>query len=316
MPTKEAKREARGVIEGLENRVHFGPPVVDTEIQAVREFLRQRDFSPSSDYFSRLVDIQSRLRTRLRTPVIAQAKRNYGGEIGGRFMQVQMVYDHLILSTCYDGEFRTQRGRIKISHRFNQEGRIEFVELKFLNSLHSCLDGQIRKLLMIKDYQAIRKDWHAAEAFVLPALPRELVFLHDDAFRSPKAELFSWLVNIGHGIVDQMLAELRSVPAPSPALRSDRWNGSSTSSIDGSVRWSADTRSNPASNVALAPSPRHATSGNGRKPEQLRLSAVLEDEAASTMLESIAAHESAVEAREDDKTVLVRCRRRTCPRDS
>ena len=209
MPTKEAKREARGVIEGLENRVHFGPPVVDTEIQAVREFLQQHDFSPSSDYFSRLVDIQSRLRTRLRTPVIAQAKRNYGGEISGRFMQVQMVYDHLILSTCYEGEFRTQRGRIKISHQFNQEGRIEFVELKFLNSLHPCLDGQIRKLLMIKDYQAIRKDWHAAEAFVLPTLPRELVFLHDDAFRSPRADLFTWLVNIGHGIVDQMLAELR-----------------------------------------------------------------------------------------------------------
>jgi len=315
MPTKEAKREARGVIEGLENRVHFGPPIVDTEIQAVRDFLRQHDFSPSSDYFNRLVDIQSRLRTRLRTPVIAQAKRNYGGETSGRFMQIQMVYDHLILSTCYDGEFRTQRGRVKISHRFNQEGRIEFVELKFLNSLHSCLDGQIRKLLIIKDYQAIRKDWHAAEAFVLPTLPRELVFLHDDVFRSPRADMFAWLVNIGHGIVDQMLAELKSVPAPSAELRFDRWNGSRTPNMDGVVRWSADARRDEAPNLALASPPRHALGGNGRKPEQLRLSAVLEDEAALTMLESIASHESAVEER-DDKTVLVRSLRRGCPGDS
>ena len=169
---------------------------------------------------------------------------------------------------------------------------------------------------MIKDYQAIRKDWHAAEAFVLPTLPRELVFLHDDAFRSPRADLFTWLVNIGHGIVDQMLAELESVPAPTTTLQSDRWNGHPTASVNGSVRWSADARGGPASDVALAPPPRHATSGNGKKLEQLRLSAVLEDEAASTMLESIASHESAVEDRDDDKTVLVSCRRRTCPRDS
>jgi len=309
MPTKEAKRQARGVIEGLENRVHFGPPIVDNEIQAARDFLRQHEFAPSSDYFNRLVGIQSRVRTRLRAPAIVQAKRNYGGEACGRFMQVQMVYDHLILSTCYDGEFHTQRGRIKISHRFNQQGRIEFVELKFLKSLHACLDGEVRRLLMVKDYQVIRKDWHTAEAFVLPNLPRELIFLHDEAFRYPKAELFAWLVNIGHGIIEEMLTELKSLSGGAVDLGSDRLNGHRGHALDGAVRWSADERRDESSNVIVASPARPAPGGNGRKPEQLRLSAALEDEAALTMLETIASHQSAVEE-VDAKTVLVRYLRR------
>ena len=311
MPTKEAKRQAREVVERLENRVHFGPPVVDTEIQVVREFLRVHDFSPSSDYFSRLAGVQSRLRTRLRVPAITPAKRNYGGEASGRFMQLQMVYDHVILSTCYGGEFRTQRGRIKLSHRFNQAGRIEFVELKFLNSLHSCLDGQIRKLLLIKDYQTLRKDWHTAEAFVLPALPRELVFLHNEAFRYTRADLFAWLVNIGHALVGEMLADLKTLAEPVATPRSDPWAANEALGVSGPPRWSAGRLGQEVSSLAPASPPSHALGGNGsgRKPDQLRLDSLLEDPGALALLETIAAHECAVEE-QDPKTVLVRCMRR------
>lgn len=127
-------------------------------------------------------------------------------------MQLQSAYDHVILSTCYEGVFNLKNGRIKISHRFNQQGRIDFVELKFLRSLHSCLNGEMRKLLTIKGYQAIRKDWHSAEAFILPVLPQELVFLFEDVFRSPREELFAWLINIGHGLVDDFLKDLADRP--------------------------------------------------------------------------------------------------------
>ena len=106
-------------------------------------------------------------------------------------MQLQSAYDHVILSTCYEGDFNQQHGRVKISHRFNQEGRLDFVELKFLRSLHACLNGETRKLLTIKNYQDLRREWHSADAFVLPVLPRELVFLFDDIFRCSKSELFA-----------------------------------------------------------------------------------------------------------------------------
>lgn len=221
MATKEEKREARGLIERLEVRVHAGPPIRANEIHSAREFLQQREFSPASDYFSRLGQVQDRVQTRQTEPSQPAGKRNYGGEAAGRWMQLQSAYDHVILSTCYEGYFNQNRGRVKISHRFNQQGRIDFVELKFLRSFQPCLNGELRKLLTVKGYQGLRKDWHSAEAFVLPVLPRELVLLFEDVFRSPRQELLAWLINIGHGLVDDLMKDLSARPpngfhAPSP----------------------------------------------------------------------------------------------------
>ena len=212
MATKENKRQARGLIEGLELRAHVGPPIRATEIVSAREFLQQSDFSPASDYFCRLTQIEHRLNGRSTEPPLPQAKRNYSGEAGGYWLQLQSAYDHVILSTCFEGSFNLKSGRIKISHRFNQAGRIDFVELKFLRSLQPLLDGAIRKLLMVSHYQNSRKDWRAAEAFVLEVLPRELVFLHQDIFRCQRSELFSWLINSGHKFVDDLLKDLRTRP--------------------------------------------------------------------------------------------------------
>lgn len=194
------------MVEALESRAHAGPAVGATEIVSARRFLEQNDFAPTSDYFHRLTRLQDFLRSRPAGP--RPGKRNYGGEAAGCWMQLQSVYDHLILSTCYHGEFNTQRGRVKISHRFNQAGRVDFVELKFLRSLQPCLTGEIRKLLTVKNYQALPRDWHEAEAFALRVLPQELVFLLPDFFRYPRPEMFGWLINIGHRAVADLLANL------------------------------------------------------------------------------------------------------------
>jgi len=208
--TKEHRRHAKGLIEELETRVHLGPPIHHGEIRSAQEFLQHNGFSPCSDYFGRLGQIQTRVQTRPVALTRPEGKRNYGGEAAGRWMQLQCAYDHVILSTCYEGRFNSQPGRIKISHRFNEEGRIDFVELKFLRSLHACLDGGIRKLVMVKNYQDVRKDWHSAEAFVLEILPRELIFLYEDIFRCDKDEVLAWLVNVGHRIAGDLLADLNT----------------------------------------------------------------------------------------------------------
>lgn len=210
--TKDHRRVARGLIEALECRVHVGPPIHEAEVRSAREFLCQNAFSVASDYFQRLEQIKSRLETRTVTRSLPAGKRNYGGEAAGRWMQLQSAYDHVILSTCYDGVFACKQGRVKISHRFNQAGRVDFVELKFLRSLQPCLDGELRKLLRVKDYQTLRKDWHAAEAFILSVLPQELVFLYQDIFRSPRTEVLAWLVNIGHGLAGDLLEDVRARP--------------------------------------------------------------------------------------------------------
>ncbi len=222
MPTKEHKQHARRLVETLEERTHAGPPVAVAEIQSAHAFLRDHDFSVASDYFKRLARLQERLRTRVPAP----AKRNYGGQAAGDWMQVQSVYDHVILSICYDGEFNLRRGRIKLSHRFNQAGRLDFVELKLLRSLQPELDGALRKLLTVRDYPRAQKDWRAAEAFALRVLPRELIFLHADLFRFPRAEILAWLINIGHRAVADLLE----------ALRANQINGRSRSETPGTTQ--------------------------------------------------------------------------------
>jgi hypothetical protein len=211
MPTKEYKRQARELVETLEGRVHAGPPVGETEIQSARSFLRQHDFSTASEYFNRLGLIQNQLGTRVATE--HREKRNYGGKAAGCWMQAQSVYDHVILSACYEGDFNTRRGRIKISHRFNQAGRIDFVELKFLRSLQPGLDGAIRKLLLVQDHQSRPRDWYEAEAFALRVLPKELVFIFGEVFRSAREEILAWLVNLGHWSAENLLNELQKRPA-------------------------------------------------------------------------------------------------------
>ncbi len=213
MATKDHRRFAKSLIQGLELRVHVGPPVREAEVLSARQFLRQNDFSLASDYFHRLAQIQNRLEARAPARTLPPAKRNYGGQAAGRWMQLQSAYDHVILSTCYEGEFDLKPGRVKISHRFNQQGRIDFVELKFLRSLQPCLNGEIRSLLRVRDYPTIRKDWREAEAFILPVLPQELVFLYQDIFRSPRHEVLAWLVNIGHRIAADLLEDLGARPA-------------------------------------------------------------------------------------------------------
>lgn len=213
--TKEHKRHIKGLIEQLESRVHSGPRIEHGELLSVRQFLHQNDFSPASEYFRRLGQIQDCLARRTNGHPILQGKRNYGGQAGGRHMQLQSIYDHVILSVCYGGEFNMRRGRVKVSHRFNQEGRVDFVELKFLCSLSPPLNGATRKLVLVKDYQKIRKDWDATEAFVLPVLPQELVFLYKDIFRCTRPDIFTWLINIGHFISAELLTELETrLPQP------------------------------------------------------------------------------------------------------
>ena len=213
MATKDHRRYAKGLIEGLESRVHVGPPIRVTEIKLAQEYLRENDFSPASDYFSRLGQIQSRLEPRSGESSLPPPKRNYGGEAAGYWLQLQSAYDHVILSTCYEGGIDGRNGKVKVSHRFNQAGRIDFVELKFLRSLQPCLNGEFRKLVMVRDYGNIRKDWHAAEAFVLPILPRELVFLYPDIFRCPREEVLAWLINIGHRLAKDLITDLEQRPA-------------------------------------------------------------------------------------------------------
>ncbi len=341
MATKSDKRQVRELIEGLEFRAHRGPPVRETEIHSLRDLLRQRGFSSASHYFGRLIELTNRLQGRNGDGSRPPVKRNYGGEAAGRLMQVQSVFDHLILSTCYEGDFNGKHGRVKISHRFNHQGRIDFVELKFLRSLHPPLNGEFRKLLMIKGYQFIRKDWLEAEAVVLRVLPQELVFLYEDVFQSERGQILAWLVNIGHGILDDLLKALKlgrtngsqlpghaggngggsfdlSDLAVDEEANSAGWharprngNGDSTGAGNGGTATSCLERA--LADVGTVTSERNGGNGDSRPAatglDQFRLAGLAHDEVAWPILEKAAGLQSVVEV-VSEAEVLVRYVRR------
>jgi hypothetical protein len=205
-PTKEARRLARQQLEALEAALRTGPGLQMAQIRQFAEFLRAHGFAPNSSYFVRLAQIEAFVRSHPAPP--DASKRDYAGYAAGCWMQVQSVYDHVILSVCYEGEFRGQRGRIKISHRFNRAGRLDFVEAKLLRSLVPLLDGALRKLLTVREFPSLRPDWWTAGAYALRVLPRELLFLHPEIFRYPREQILAWLVNIGHRTVADLVAEL------------------------------------------------------------------------------------------------------------
>lgn len=267
------------MVEALETRVHAGPPVCATEIEAARDFLQRSEFSTTSDYFNRLIRLQDRVGAR--ATITGREKRNYGGEAAGYWMQVQSIYDHVILSTCYDGEFNSQRGRVKISHRFNQAGRIDFVELKFLKSLQPCLDGAFRKLVTVCDYADLRADWYEAEAFALRVLPRELVFLCGDIFRHPRDEVLAWVVNLGHWLSEKLLTDLQSHPSNGCAHHANG-NGANGHHLNGNSNGN----------------------GNGSHAGQLNLKAILTDEVARPILAQAASLTTTVELDVADQVII------------
>lgn len=328
MATKEKRLHVKGLLENFEHRAHRGPPLAPAEIQNLRDFLHRHDFSPASDYFRRLDQLQQRMQSRPARHECAPCKRNYGGEAAGWFMQVQSIYDHVILSVCYDGEFRGREGRIKLSHRFNRRGRIEFVELKFLHSLQPCLNGALRKLLVLRPNPSLRPDWREAEAFVLPVLPQELVFLHSEIFHAPRHELLAWLVNIGHGLLKDVLECWGAHPLTGAAVHAREAAPVVAHSLDSRLSWSLEYLEGPLADAPVAGS--HGTNGStefraGPEPisviasgsggetaelprrngDQLPLEALRHDAVALPILQAAAGLQTAVEEL-GPKLVLVR----------
>jgi hypothetical protein len=187
------------------------------------------------------------------------------------------------------------------------------------------LNGELRKLLTVKDYSSIRKDWYAATAIVMRVLPQELVFLYEDIFHCPKPQLLAWLLNIGHGLVEDCLKDLqsqknkRSLP-PATASGTVGLDFSRSANHGPNLGWSlkAWNQNEAARTVCLerteveyAVFDRNGNDSDGRpvqpsgSPEQMPLDALLLDEVAKPILEKAARLESVVEI-ENATEILVR----------
>jgi len=161
-----------------------------------RTLLLQHEFSPSSDYFNRLAGVQSRLRTRVIAPALASVKRNYGGAsaaAGCRSRCLRPPHPEHVLRRRVP---HPAGGRVKSPIGSTSRAASTSVELKFLQSLHSPLDGQLRKLLLVRDFATIHKDCTPPRpSSSRPATGAGFPSCGDFPLR-PAPNWLAWLVNI------------------------------------------------------------------------------------------------------------------------
>src|SRR5262249_35127444 len=126
---------------------------------------------------------------------------------------------------------------------------------------------------------------------VLPVLPRELVFMYPSLFRSARSELLAWLINIGHGMVTDLVEDLAS---------------GSTGSHNGHPQGVASTNLTPRSiNPDQAPQRSSATHSLRGIKKQEPLSEIVGDRVAWPILNEIGSLTSVVDII-DSRTVQVR----------
>ena len=121
-------------------------------------------------------------------------KREYVGMAGRTKVTVAPVFDHLFLSRVYrkQSENRQVNGKaIKVSWRFNQEGRIALVDYMLFS------DYNPGHILVVNNYQRIHPAWLSAEVIHYP-LPEETSLLNRTFRDLPFERKYEHLLRYGH----------------------------------------------------------------------------------------------------------------------
>lgn len=139
-------------------------------------------------------------------------KRDYVGLVDETLVQAAPVYDHIFLSRLYGKQTKQGGCRIRVSWRFNQEGRIDLIDTKIVKTPDRRFIGSIRHLLRVKEYNeaGFEKNWWVAEAYCLPCVPQEMLCFMDGFLRLPMKEKYQEILEEGHGTAELILYGLEN----------------------------------------------------------------------------------------------------------
>ncbi|MBI2498844.1 hypothetical protein HYV88_01220 [Candidatus Woesearchaeota archaeon] len=121
-------------------------------------------------------------------------KREYVGMADNTKVRVIPVFDHLFLSRTYREQRENQQVKsnaIKVSWRFNKEGRIDLVDYMLFS------DYKPGHVLVVNNYQRIHPPWLSAEAIHYP-LPEETSLLNRTFRDLPFERKYEHLLRYGH----------------------------------------------------------------------------------------------------------------------
>ena len=212
MPTQEDEKNIHDKLIELDKAFAAGKEV-HRDAEHLLEEITQLGFSGGSEHFKRALSIyQMEARDGIADTDIQQPKRllesgkyDYVGHIGSYFLQAVIAYDHLFLTRVYSGEFHARKGKIKISNRFNSEGRLDLIDAKLIRSLDAHMDGAIRHLVTIDGYRTLSKDWQTAPLLYLSCIPKEMIFVKGDILRASPPKLYNTLVGYAYRTASDLL---------------------------------------------------------------------------------------------------------------
>jgi len=191
--TKSQRREINALLTELEG-LDFSKESPDELVKRkeyVYDLLELYGAKPESDYYTRLQALEEvPLHLDFELP-----KRDYTGMAGKSKLRVIAVSDHFFLSRVYGG-------KIKLSWRFNREGRIDLVDAMLFPQ------NNVKHLVIVEGYSRNKEvGWNESTALYYP-LPREAEALNPGFSLLDKKAQYQSLLRFGHVNVDYLMDNL------------------------------------------------------------------------------------------------------------
>jgi hypothetical protein len=125
-------------------------------------------------------------------------KREYTGMSGNYQVVVRVVYDHIFLSRKYG---RRDQPAIKVSWRFNEDGRIDLIDGRLLP------EKTVHHIISVKDFESIETDWTDADAYY-GRLPDRINIVNPGFANRRFREKYQSLLRFGHAMMRDILSNL------------------------------------------------------------------------------------------------------------
>lgn len=217
------------IVESLETRVALKKPISTDEVQGAADLMESLGFSEQSAYYARLERLYV-LADKQKPAVVEKpaerpdapvtdsealdfkrvGRREYAAIYSRGSAFLKFVYDHFFLMKLHKRWYKDRGMAVKISHRFNQEGRIDLVDAVLVHSLDPRMDRAVKHLLSVDGYDKKEKGWHGAEAFYLPIVPFEMIAFDEQFINKTYVERCQSLLREGHDGARLLVREMRA----------------------------------------------------------------------------------------------------------
>ena len=175
------------------------------KVNGMKSFLKSQGVARESEYFRRLNELESKNLFSFENSNdeninFSKPKRVYSGFIDNkRILRVIPVYDHLFLSRIYGG-------KIKVSWRFNQSGRLDLIDSMIFP------ENRVYNILNVLDFQSGNKEkpnWGDNLARI-NEFPEEAVLINKGFGNLGNIEKYQSIARFGHSEASDLYGSLKS----------------------------------------------------------------------------------------------------------